>query len=408
MTVGREDQAAAAAECSERRWALVWNGFFALTLAAPTVWALAEAPGATHGAITLGLAAAFALWHWQAAVRHPEWEGRPQMLLWFAGVLAFTWVLLDRHSSFTFLVYGLYPQVFGLLNRYRYSLPAAVALTVLVFWRTGMLTPTDLTGAALLSVGGSVLLAVLIGAFITALVRQIEARQQALDALAATRAQLAVTSRHAGILEERERLAREIHDTVAQGFTGIVMQLEASEQALDADPGRAREHLDRARRSARDSLREVRRAVHALRPEALEGATLAEAIRRTGRRWSDETGIPADLAVTGDVVPLPPAAEIALLRTAQEALTNIARHAKASKATLRLSYTPAEVVLAVADDGAGFDVSRPDDRGGRGLQGIAERAATLDGRASVDSRPDNGTTVTVTLPIHESRTEDAG
>lgn len=390
----------------ERRWGLVWDGFFALTLAAPTVYALADAPSATHRAVTLGVAAAFGLWHWQAALRHLEWEGRAAMLVWFAGALAFTWVLLGRHDSYLFVIYGLYPQLFRLLSRYRYVVPGVIVLTVTIFWRTGVVSADSLSGD-IVSVAGSVLLSLMVGLFVAALVRQSAARQRALDELEATRAELAAAARRAGVLEERERLAREIHDTVAQGFTGIVMQLEASEQALDADPGRAREHLDRARCSARESLAEVRRAVHALRPEVLDGATLAEALDRTARRWSQETGIPAATVTTGVTRPLPPDTEIALLRTAQEALANVAKHAHATQVTVRLDYAPAQAVLAVDDDGAGFEAADRRAAEGYGLAGITERMGALGGSLRVDSQRGRGTRLTAHVPAPTASTEVA-
>jgi signal transduction histidine kinase len=385
-----------AAAPSERWWGLLWDGFLALTLVVPTLYAVADAPDVRHGAVTIGLVGAFGLWHWQAALRRPEWEGRPVMLVWFVGVLVLTWLLLGRHGSYLILLYGLFPQVFGLLDRLRYTVPAVIALIVLVFWRTGVLA-TESTGAWLINIGGSVLVAMLIGMFVNALVRQNTARQQALDALQATREELAATSRRAGVLAERERLAREIHDTVAQGFAGIVMQLEASEQALDTAPDQARQHLDRAKRSARDSLAEVRRAVHALRPEVLEGTTLADAVDRTVRRWSTQTAIPVDTSTEGVPSPLPPTSEIALLRTGQEALANVAKHAHATRVAVRLAYAADEISLTVDDDGVGFD---PDGEmtDGQGLRGIAERLVALDGQLHLDSQPGRGTTLTAAIP----------
>jgi signal transduction histidine kinase len=367
----------------------------------PTLYALADAPDARHGAVTAGVVGAFGLWHWQTALRRPQWEGRPMMLVWFAGVLVLTWVLLGRHGSYLFLLYGLFPQVFRQLVRLRYTVPAVAVLTVLAFLRSGVLAAQP-TGVWLANVAGSIVVALLIGAFVNVLVRQNTARKQALDALQATREELAATSRRAGVLAERERLAREVHDTVAQGFAGIVMQLEASEQALDTAPDQARQHLARAKRSARDSLAEVRRAVHALRPEVLEGTTLADAIGRTVRRWSVETGIPADTSTEGVPVPLPPSSEIALLRTGQEALANVAKHANPTGVSVRLAYIPDGITLTVADDGVGFD---PDGEmtDGQGLRGIAERLAALDGRLQLDSHPGRGTTLTAAIPAPEAK-----
>jgi signal transduction histidine kinase len=371
----------------ERGWSLLWDGFAALTLAVPTGVAVAQAPEPADAAVTLGLAGGLAVWHWLTALRRTEWDERAPMLLWLAGVLALTWALLGRHEAYLFLIYGLYPQLFARLGRW--TVPGVAALTILVAWRTGALVADD--AAARWGLLGSLGLALLIGFFVNALARQTSAREEALAALEATQAELAATSRRAGALAERERLAADLHDTIAQGFTGIVMQLEAAEQALGADADAAAEHLDRAKRAARDSLGELRRAVHAVRPHVLDDNDLAEALQRTARRWSQETGIPATTSTEGAHRPLAPDAEVALLRTAQEGLANVAKHARARTTDLRLSYLPGRVVLTVTDDGAGFDPAAS--AGGAGLDGLTSRLAALGGRLDVDSTPGGGTTL---------------
>lgn len=377
------------------RWARLWEGFSALTLAVPTVVAVAQAPTAGHAAVTVAFAGGLAGWHWLTAVRRPDWGERAPMLLWLAGLLVFTWLLLGRHESYVFLLYGLYPQLFSRLGRW--AVPGVVGLTAVVFGATGVLTADSLS-SVVFGVGGSVLLALLIGFFVTALVRQTEAREEALAALEATRAELTSTARRAGVLAERERVARDLHDTIAQGFTGIVMQLEAAEHALDRDPEAAAAHLDRARHAARDSLAELRRAVHALRPQELEGANLAEAIERSATRWSQVSGIPASAIADGDPRPLPPDVEVALLRTAQEGLANVAKHACASSASVTVAYAPERVALTVSDDGVGFEPTAAAGTGGAGLTGLAERLDALGGSLRVDSAPGAGTTIVAEVP----------
>ncbi len=373
---------------------LVWEGFAALTLAVPTGVAVVQAPAAEQAAATLALAGGLAAWHWLTALRRPDWDERTPMLLWLTGVLVFAWALLGRHEAYLFLLYGLYPQLFARLGRW--TVPGVAALTVLVTWRTGALVADD--PAARWGMLGSLLLALLIGFFVTALARQTAAREQTLAALEATRAELADTARHAGALAERERLAADLHDTIAQGFTGIVMQLEAAEQALDADPDAAADHLDRAKHAARDSLGELRRAVHAVRPQALEHGDLAQAIERTVHRWSQQTGVEVTTTTTGTPRPLAPDAEVALLRTAQEGLANIARHARAQAVQLQLTYTPEQVALTVSDDGVGFEPETAADAGGIGLDALAGRLDALGGALSVDSAPGQGTTLVAEVP----------
>lgn len=382
------------AQGAEARWTLVWEGFAALTLAVPTGVAAVQAPAAEEAAATLALAGGLAAWHWLTALRRPDWDERTPMLLWLTGVLVFTWALLGRHEAYLFLLYGLYPQLFARLGRW--TVPGVAALTALVTWRTGALVADD--PAARWGMLGSLLLALLIGFFVTALARQTAARDQTLAALEATRAELADTARHAGALAERERLAADLHDTIAQGFTGIVMQLEAAEQALDTDPDAAADHLDRAKHAARDSLGELRRAVHAVRPEALERGDLAQAIERITHRWSQQTGIEATMTTTGIPRPLAPDTEVALLRTAQEGLANIVKHARAHTVQLQLTYALEQIVLTVCDDGVGFEPETAAADGGIGLDGLAGRLDALGGALTVNSAPGLGTTLVAAVP----------
>lgn len=212
-------------------------------------------------------------------------------------------------------------------------------------------------------------------------------------------------ARRSGELGERKRLAHEIHDTLTQGFASIVMNLEAAEGSLERDPASARRHLGEARRTARENLAEARRIVRALQPEALEEAPLPEALRRLAEKWSERSSATASVTVTGAPRPLSPEAEVTLLRAAQEALTNIRKHARASRAVLTLSYMEDRVALDIRDDGVGID---PDgmhavlDEGrasGFGLKAMRERAERSGGALLVESEPGRGTTLVVELPV---------
>jgi signal transduction histidine kinase len=197
---------------------------------------------------------------------------------------------------------------------------------------------------------------------------------------------------------ERSRLAREIHDTLAQGFAGIVTQLQAAEQA--PDDGARRRHTDAALALARDGITEARRSVQALRPAALDTARLAGAIENVARAWSERTGIPVEITLSGDGRALPLDVEVALLRTAQEALANVERHANAHRVVLSLRSTADRVRLEVHDDGRGFDARRqqshnalPEEAGGYGLVAMRERVESVAGEFVVDSHPGHGTGV---------------
>jgi signal transduction histidine kinase len=216
-------------------------------------------------------------------------------------------------------------------------------------------------------------------------------------------AQLLTQAREAGIHDERQRMAREIHDTLAQGLTGIVTQLQAAEQASE-DPARWKRHFAAATRLARESLTEARRSVHELRPEPLEAARLSDALAEVAARWSVLHSIPVQVTTTGDERSLPPEAEFVLLRTGQEALANVAKHARATRVGLTISYMEQEVALDVRDDGAGFDPSRlgatPDAGGhGFGLVAMRQRVEGLRGTLQVESEPGTGTAISACVPV---------
>jgi signal transduction histidine kinase len=174
------------------------------------------------------------------------------------------------------------------------------------------------------------------------------------------------------------------------------MHLEAAEAAQPVGAEPVGTHVSRARETARAGLREARRLVLALRPEPLEDASLPEALRRVAAHWAEETGVTAVVTVTGEPAALHPEAEVTLLRAAQEALTNVRKHARAQRVNLTLSYMGDQVTLDVQDDGAGFDPTAP--ANGVGLAAMRERAAQLGGTVSVESRPGGGTTVAVSIP----------
>ena len=215
------------------------------------------------------------------------------------------------------------------------------------------------------------------------------------------------TGREAGLLDERQRLAREIHDTLAQGFTGIITNLAAAQMAQPRATAAASStlYLKSAERIARESLAEARRLVWALRPESLDRSSLSEALHRLTEEWSEETGVQTCAATTGTLRLLLPEIEVALLRTAQEALTNVRKHARASSVNITLSYMDDCVALDVVDDGVGFDPARLKDTSesydmsGFGLVAMRERIEQLGGTLVVESTPGKGTALAAELPV---------
>jgi len=210
-----------------------------------------------------------------------------------------------------------------------------------------------------------------------------------------------VHSRYALLVEERARLAREVHDNLAQGFVGISSQLDVVEMSLpkDADPARA--YLDLARRMARHSLTEARRSVMDLRASALDDQDLGSALESATRQWTEGSGIDAEVNVSGETSKLPEETAHHLLRIAQEAVTNVLKHARATKITLNLHIEPQRLTLKIQDDGCGFE--REDvfasTNGHFGLMGMQERAERLGGKLQLKSEPAKGTLVYVEVPM---------
>ncbi|WP_433545930.1 sensor histidine kinase [Streptomyces sp. CA-294286] len=222
----------------------------------------------------------------------------------------------------------------------------------------------------------------------------VERLEAALHENAGLHAQLVAQARESGAQDERQRLAGEIHDTLAQGLAGIITQLQAAERSARMR-GETEEHVARALRLARSSLTEARRSVRALAPRELGRARLPDALRTLTERWSQDQGIGAQMEVTGQREPLSPAIEVSLFRVAQESLTNVAKHARASRVGVTLSYTGPEVLLDVRDDGRGFTQGAGT---GFGLTSMRQRIRGVGGHVEVQSAPGEGTSVSARVP----------
>jgi signal transduction histidine kinase len=204
----------------------------------------------------------------------------------------------------------------------------------------------------------------------------------------------AVEQQRGAIVEERTRFAREIHDTLAQGFTGIMMQLNAAEQRLQQE-SEARAYIEKARELARESLDQARRSVSALRMGVLANSTLLEAIEQIGRQVVAETKVKFETRLEGAPFPLGEAREANLLRIAQEALTNAARHSAASRVGVRLAYQSGSTALEIEDDGRGMTGYS---EAGFGVEGMRERARQIGGQIDIRTQPDHGTRIIVIVP----------
>ncbi|WP_410668896.1 sensor histidine kinase [Amycolatopsis sp. cmx-4-68] len=368
----------------ERLAGPIFTGVGLAALAACTIWAAGGHSGGTLVVVVLT-----ALWLPLLIPLFPRRVTHPWLATgYYAGFLVAAVVLVARNDTFTgFASFG-YPLAFVLFPA-RWGFFAVAATAMLPMLASGTESPT---WVLVLSVAGPLLYAAwFVGA-------ESEQRRKANVRLAAAleenaelHARLVAKAREAGVLDERQRLAREIHDTLAQGLTGIVTQLQAAERADDDDRDR---RLAEVRTLARDSLGEARRAVQALRPEPLVSAQLPEALSELARRFA----IPVSVATTGDARPLLPELEVTLYRVAQEALANAEKHAKASRIALTLSYADDVVLLDVVDDGVGF---RPGDRGdgtGFGLEAMRQRVRRVAGTLAVESTPGGGTAVNAQVP----------
>ncbi|MGW4526418.1 sensor histidine kinase [Amycolatopsis sp. NPDC004378] len=322
------------------------------------------------------------------------------------GVLSAGWlVLVVLTADGVWVAFPLYFLQLHLLPR-RAGLAAvsatAVAAIAAFAAHQGAFSPAAAIGPAL---GAAVAVAVVWG--YQALYRESERRRRLIDELTATRADLAEAQHEAGVLAERERLAREIHDTLAQGLSSIQLLLAAAGRSLPETAGNAARYVDQARQAAADNLAEARRFVVALTPPALDDTTLAGALERLCATTGTRHRITARFHLTGDVTPLPTAHEVALLRIAQAALANTVRHAGATAAEVTLSYLGDEVALDVVDDGAGFDpgnlpASDPGE-GGFGLAAMRARTRALGGSLAVESAPGEGTSLAARLPLADRR-----
>ncbi|MEO7001819.1 MAG: GAF domain-containing sensor histidine kinase [Ktedonobacterales bacterium] len=219
--------------------------------------------------------------------------------------------------------------------------------------------------------------------------------------IAIQRARLFARSMQLGAVEERNRLAREIHDTLAQGMTAVALQLETVDALLESEAApQARAALERAMTLNRANLEEARRSVLDLRAALLAGRSLPQAIRALAREWQAPPRL--TVAITGANQPLPQRIEVGIYRIIQEALTNTLRHALATRVSIRLTITAYEVRCGIRDDGVGFDAMQLPE-GHYGLIGVNERARLLGGALRIASSPSAGTCLTVNIPLGAPR-----
>ena len=386
------------------RWTVLWGAFFYVVLGFAIFSALFYgSPSGARITLALFLATALGFWYayWLLARINP-----PSDVVYSLGAAGLWVALIAVDPDFIILGLGIFAPL--CLQDLRWAGVCAVVVGGGWLWlqwvQQGSIPWPAVLGTSLFSAFS--LLAV---TYVATIVRQSRERQRLIDQLHAAQSELAEAERQSGILEERQRLARDIHDTLTQGFASIVMLLEAAEESLGRQHPAGR-HVARALQSARDNLAESRRLVWALRPEALADTPLPVALERLARQLSDEKGIRADTVVTGTIRSLDAEQETALLRAAQESLANVRKHARATGITVTLSYMNDVTVLDIQDDGVGFvplAESEAAPEGGVGLPAMRERVEKIGGTVSVESAPGEGTTVVALLPVDLGRHVEA-
>jgi signal transduction histidine kinase len=378
---------------------LTWDLYFVAGYLAVLSLAVTDRGVGTGGRIVAAVAVTL-LFGWYAAFgrRVIRTDYSPtKAWLFVVGVAVLFFAAVGSARMTQFALFALCPMV-GLALPLRQALPVLAVLNLAPAVIRGALDRSadlflTLLPICLFGLGFAWLASV----YIDRITRTSEERAKLITELEASRAEVGRLSHAAGVAAERERLAGEIHDTLAQGFTSIVTLLQAAESALGRDEVQVRHRLDLAVRTARENLAEARALVRAGGPEALETGSLDEAVRRLVERTGEQLGVPADFHRAGAGMPLPTGVEVVLLRAAQEALSNVCKHAKAGEVAVRLSYEGSAVGLTVRDDGVGF--VQDGESTGFGLPGMRKRVEQVGGSLRIATAPGAGTEIRVEVPV---------
>jgi len=393
-----------------------WLWFSGVATAATVVMILANPVGGFAGAaLAAAIVLALAPVYWFLA--RPSLAGlrsdSPRAWAYVAIAIVAYLIALGLNDWTNVALFVLSPQFFLLLRPW-FAGAAIVVLNaggLLVRVGLGQVGPADLAEL----IGWTVLIIAVSIYFsnrMTTVTQQSEARAALIEQLREQQTEIATLSGQQGAAAERERIAREMHDTLAQGFTSIVTLGHAVQGELSSDPEAARRHVELITETAQENLQESRRIIAAMTPGRLSEGSLAQAVERVTRRFADETGVDARFSSTGTPFPAPPTAEVVVLRVAQEALANVRKHAAAAHVSVVLEYgvggdagegddRAAGIALTVSDDGRGFDGDAP--RDGYGIDGMASRVREVGGVFELDAHPGAGTTVRATVPVKEEQ-----
>ena len=361
-------------------------------------------PDGWHGPLAIALTAVLIAAFAEIWIHRPIWKHGERTLTAYSVLqVALYGALLALSPGFAVLQVLIYPQVLFSMGLIR-SIAAATTIGVISAADALAVSNGDIR-AALPSASYAVMVAFMFAAMAVVnrdAISQSFERRELIEELTSARREAAAAERAAGVAQERARLAREIHDTLMQGFASVVTLLETVDAVLTADPARARAHVAAAEETARASLAEARTMVWALRPDAIAEGGLPAALRRVALAASGPSGPSVEATVAGPARQLQTDVEVTLLRAAQESLANARRHAAATHIDVTLTYFDDVVTLDVADDGCGFNPAQASKGGGLGLRGMRERAEGLGGTLVIESAPGEGTTVALSLAAIEA------
>ncbi|WP_051127381.1 MULTISPECIES: sensor histidine kinase [unclassified Streptomyces] len=376
----------------------LWDTYFAIVWLATLMFVLGTAQPAWPVRVAAGCPLAL-LVPWYVVYGRPvlmtEGTAERRAVTYIAGAVAVYLMPGVLVGETRLMAFALVPQCFIAL-RYRRAMVAVTVINLApvagwaLLWDVG---GQDLFFNSVFAVVTLVFSAAF-GGWTIRIMDQSQERAELIAELDASREEVAQLSADRGALAERERMSREIHDTLAQGFTSVLMLVQAVDAELTDDVPQARRHLRLMADTARQNLAEARALVAGGAPADLDGASLPDALRRLASRHD------AKVHVSGAAGPLAPGLEVVALRGCQEALANVRKHAAPDTAVhIELTYTAGELSISIRDSGPGFDPGATTD--GFGLRGLRARAAEVGGTATVDSSPGAGTTVTVRLPVPE-------
>jgi signal transduction histidine kinase len=396
----------APAKADDRQFG-AWLLFFAAVAVAASVAILVNPVGAVAGSIvSAALILAMTTMYWflarpsRAGVRSQS--RRAWVYVCLAAPLLIAAIVLNPWANAAMFI--LSPQIF-ILFRIRSASVMFIALCLADF--VAQVAPGPYTWPAVwpnvLITVGVIVVAIFFNARVSSISEESAAKGALIDELRRTQNEIARMSEEQGRSAERVRIAREMHDTLAQGFTSIVTLGHAVARELEDDPAAARRHVELMTLTAQENLQESRRIIAALSPGQLLGASLAEAIGRVVDRFASQNEVDATATVDGSPIPVPASVDVVLLRVCQESLSNVAKHAGARVVTVELRYDADAVTLTVRDDGAGFDVDARSD--GYGVEGMRSRVREVGGEVSVSSARGHGTTIRARIPLSDDTRE---